>query len=367
MIPFLDLKKIYELHQQEFDDAIYRVAHSGWYLMDEEVDKFENEYADFIGTKHAIGVGNGLDAITIIFKAFMEMGLLKPGDEVIVPANTFIASVIAVIRAGLKPVLADANPDTLLMDQNLLPNYLTDKTRAVMIVHLYGRCAYSDYINDFCKFNGLLLIEDNAQAHGCRFENKRTGALGDAAAHSFYPGKNLGALGDAGAITTDNDQLALTVKAISNYGFRKKYFADVLGVNSRLDEIQAAVLRVKLKYIDYENNIRKKKADLYYKRINNCLVKLPLIFENQDNVYHLFPIITDYREQLQKFLDKHGIQTVIHYPVPPHKQNALNMFNQISMPVTEFIAQKELSLPISQVITDEQINYVAEVVNNFNC
>ena len=236
-----------------------------------------------------------------------------------------------------------------------------------MIVHLYGRCAYSDFIKDFCNNNGLILIEDNAHAHGCRFRNKRTGALGDAAAHSFYPAKNLVALGDAGAITTDNDKVALIARAIANYGFHEKYYADVLGCNSRMDEIQAAVLRIKLKYIDFENNLRREKAAIYYNRINNQLIRLPKICDEQDNVFHLFPIISEHRDKLKKFLDGHGIQTVVHYPIPPHKQNALTQFNNIYMPITEYIAQRELSLPISQVITDKQVNYIAEVINDFIC
>ena len=367
MVPFLDLRKINQLHQIELVEAVKRVSCSGWYLMSNETRLFEEEYAKFIGTEHAVGVGNGLDAITIIFRAFIEMGLMKEGDEVIVPANTFIASVIAVIRAGLTPVFVDADPHTLLMDEHMLSETITENTKALMIVHLYGKCAYSQVIKDLCDKHGLLLVEDNAQAQGCTYHSLRTGALGDAAAHSFYPAKNIGALGDAGAITTNNQQMADTVRAIANYGFHEKYYADVFGCNSRIDEIQAAVLRVKLKYLDVENNIRKRIAKYYHDNIQNPFVTIPKSIAGQDNVYHLFPVISEYRDQLQNYLKHNDIQTVIHYPVPPHKQKALKCYNDSSLPVTESIAKTELSLPISQVMTDEQINKVVEIVNKFQC
>ncbi len=366
MIPFLNIKKINGLHERQLQDAIKRVVDSGWFVLGDELNCFESEYAKYIGTNYAVGVGNGLDAITIIFKAYIEMGILKEGDEVIIPANTFIASVIAVIRAGLSPVLADVNEDTLLMDVSNLEHLISSNTKAVLIVHLYGKCAYSAEIHQLCKSHGLILIEDNAQAHGCLYENRRTGSLADAAAHSFYPGKNLGAMGDAGAITTNDKDLAERVKHISNYGFKTKYFASVEGCNSRMDEMQAAVLRVKLKYLDEENNIRKHIAAIYNKEIDNHLIAIPDVNRKIDSVYHLYPILTPYREQLRQFLYDNGIETQIHYPVPPHKQQCFPQFNSISLPVTEKIANCELSLPISQVMTDYEINKILRAVNSFS-
>jgi len=361
----LSLKKINNIHKQEIQDAINRVINSGWYILGNEVKAFEHEYSTFIGTKHAIGVGNGLDAITIIFKAYIEMGKLREGDQVIIPANTFIASVSAVIRAGLKPVLADVNPVTMLLDKHNLEKEITDNTKAILIVHLYGKCAFFPELNDICRKHNLILVEDNAQAHGCKYENQRTGAIGNAAAHSFYPVKNLGALGDGGAITTNDPILAQTARQIANYGFSEKYYAQIIGCNSRLDEIQAAILRVKLKYLDQDNQQRKNIAKEYIKNINNPYVSLPDTDSERDNVYHLFPVMSTYRNQLQKHLLNKGINTIIHYPVPPHKQNCFPQFNHLSLPVTEKIAETELSLPISQVMTNDDIQRVINAVNDF--
>ncbi len=365
MIQFLDIKQINALHQTCIDDAIHRVINSGWFIKGKELECFQRKYADFIGTKFAVGVGNGFDALTIMFISLIEMGKLNVGDHVMVPANTFIASVSAIVRAGLQPVFIDAHPDTLLLDENLLHDNLTKKTKAILIVHLYGKCACSDNILKFCQDSNLLLLEDNAQAHGCVFKQNRTGSLGFAAAHSFYPGKNLGALGDAGAITTDSFELANIASAIANYGFTEKYYAEFMGFNSRLDEIQAAVLTEKLKFLDHDNDLRKNVAEKYYKNINNDFIKLPCKNIKRDNVYHLFPILTKYRNELQVFLMNKGIQTLIHYPVPPHKQKGLKKFNALNLPVAENIAKQELSIPISPVLTDDQVNSIINAINEF--
>lgn len=268
MIPFLDLKTINNRHSDEIMEAVNRVAESGWYILGEECRQFESEYARFIGTHHAIGCGNGLDALTLILRAYRELGIINPGDEVIVPANTYIATILAISENGLKPVLVEPDPRTLQIDPDKIEEAITSRCRAIMIVHLYGRCAYTDKIGDICKRHDLLLIEDNAQAHGCLFNKRRTGSLGNAAAHSFYPGKNLGAIGDGGAVTTDDTALAETVRALANYGSDKKYIFPMKGINSRLDEIQAAVLRVKLKYLDADNFHRKKNCSPIYFRHN---------------------------------------------------------------------------------------------------
>lgn len=365
MIPFLDLKKINALHADEIKEAVANVIDSGWYVRGKALDQFERDYAAFIGTQHCVGVGNGLDAIDIILRAYIQLGVMNLGDEVIVPANTFIASVSAIIHAGLNPVFVDADAETLLLDQTKLEPLLSFKTKALMIVHLYGKCAYSEQIRNFCTKYHLKLIEDNAQAHGCRFEGRRTGSLGDAAAHSFYPGKNLGALGDGGAVTTDDTQLAETVRAIANYGFHKKYYADVEGRNSRLDDLQAAVLSVKLKYLVQENERRKAIAAVYDQHISHPMIRLPKNRVGQDHVYHLYPILTEQREHLQTYLEKQGIQTLIHYPVPPHKQKCFPQFRHVSLPNTEKIAIHELSLPISPVMTDDDALFVAQTINQF--
>lgn len=365
MIPFLDLKTINALHADEIKEAVANVIDSGWYVRGKALEQFEQDYAAFIGTNHCVGVGNGFDAIDIILRAYIQLGVMNPGDEVIVPSNTFVASVSAIVHAGLNPVFVDADAETLLLDENKLESLLSFKTKALMIVHLYGKCAYSERIRNFCTKYHLKLIEDNAQAHGCRFDGRRTGALGDAAAHSFYPAKNLGAMGDGGAVTTDDTQLAETVRAIANYGFHKKYYADVEGRNSRLDDLQAAVLSVKLKYLDQENERRKSVAAIYDQHISHPMIRLLKNRVGQDHVYHLYPILTEQREHLQTYLEKQGIQTLIHYPVPPHKQKCFPQFRHLSLPNTEKIAIHELSLPISPVMTDEEALFVAQTINQF--
>lgn len=364
-IPFLSLKDVTNKNHDEIMAAVDRVTESGWYLQGKENEVFEKNYADYIGAKHCIGVANGLDALIWILKAYIEMGIMKEGDEVIVPANTYIASIIAITENGLVPVLVEPNLETYQIDDSLIEAHITERTKAIMIVHLYGRCAYTDAIGRLCEKYNLKLIEDNAQAHGCMFAGKRTGNLGDAAGHSFYPGKNLGALGDGGAVTTNDDELAKVIRALANYGSSKKYVFDYIGRNSRLDEIQAAVLDVKLKYLDQDNQRRKDVAKRYLNGIKNDKIILPLQDENTDNVYHIFPVRVQNRTEFQNYLTENGIQTVIHYPIPPHKQKAYAEWNDRSYPITEKIHEEELSLPMSPTLTDEEVNYVIDVINRW--
>ena len=363
MIKFLDLQKVTESHGKEINEAVSRVVNSGWYLQGKENEQFEKDYAEYIGTKHAIGVANGLDAINLIFRAYIEMGRLKPGDEVIVPANTFIASILPLSENGLVPVLVEPDINTYEIDPEKIEAAITPRTKAILIVHLYGQCAYTDKIGDLCKRYNLLLIEDNAQAHGCKFKGRRTGSLGNAAAHSFYPGKNLGALGDAGGVTTDDDELAKTVRALANYGSTKKYVFRYLGRNSRLDEIQAAVLDVKLKHLDVDNERRKQIAEMYIQGITNPAIVTPKVTDRDAHVFHIFPIRTKKRDELQKYLTDNGVQTIIHYPIAPHKQECYKGWNGWSFPISEQIHAEELSLPISPVMTDEEVNEVIRLIN----
>ena len=369
-IPFLDLKKINMSFQPALDEAIRRTVHSGWYLLGEEVRQFENEYASYIGTNHCVSCANGLDALTLIFRAYIELGIMQPGDEVIVQADTYIATYLAITECGLVPIGIDADPVTLQIDPFKLKAALTEKTRAVAIVHLYGRCAYNEEIANFCRENNLKLIEDNAQAAGALYNgDKRTGALGDAAGHSFYPGKNLGALGDGGAVTTNDKELAGIIRTLAFYGSEKKYIFDYCGRNSRLDEIQAAALRVKLPRLDKDNERRREIARKYQKGIVNSAITLPYPDNDkasENNVFHLFPILVSERDKAQKILSQHGIQTLIHYPVPPHMQKCYNGIipMRFPLPVTEYIASHELSLPISPVMTDEEVERVITTLNH---
>jgi dTDP-4-amino-4,6-dideoxygalactose transaminase len=389
MIKFLDLKKINAQYADEIKQAVNRVIDSGWYLLGNEVKSFEANYATYIGTDYCIGVANGLDALRLILRAYIELGFMQESDEIIVPANTYIATILAITDNRLVPVLVEPDINTYQIDDNLIEAAITKRTKAIMIVHLYGQCAYTDKIGEICKKYNLKLIEDNAQAHGCKFapqppkggagsstnddftlnqkiaESKRTGSLGDAAGHSFYPGKNLGALGDGGAITTNNDELATVIRSLANYGSSKKYVFDYQGLNSRLDEIQAAVLNVKLKYLDNDNQRRKEVARYYIDNINHPDIILPVVKDWDAHVFHIFSIRTARRDELQKYLSDNGVQTLIHYPIPPHKQECYKGWNHLSLPITEKIHNEELSLPISQVMTDEEINEVTEVINNF--
>jgi dTDP-4-amino-4,6-dideoxygalactose transaminase len=365
-IPFLCLKDITALHGVEINEAVIRVVNGGWYLLGREVKTFEREYAAYIGTKHCIGCGNGLDALTLILRAYKELGIMYDGDEIIVPANTYIATILAITDNNLVPVLVEPIFETLEIDDSLIEKHITERTKAILIVHLYGRCAYTDTVGNLCQKYNLKLIEDNAQAHGCRFGTKHTGSLGDVAGHSFYPGKNLGALGDAGAVTTDNEELATCIRALANYGSTQKYVFDYCGRNSRLDEIQAAVLNVKLRYLDADIQKRQQIATIYYENILNPSVKLPTRLPDENNVYHLFPIFCTSRDDLQKYLTDNGIQTLIHYPIPPHRQVCYSkQLGNLSYPITEQLSQQELSLPISPVIRDDEVITIVNLINQF--
>ena len=377
IVPFLSLKDVTGLHADEIKEAARRVIDSGWYLQGKENEAFEQHYAEYIGTKYCIGCANGLDALIWIWRAYIELGVMQPGDEVILPANTYIATHLGITENGLVPVCVEPNPRTLEIDDTLIEAAITERTKAICIVHLYGRCAMTERIAEICRRHGLKLVEDNAQAHACRFNGKRTGSLGDAAGHSFYPGKNLGALGDAGAVTTNDEALAKAIRALANYGSQKKYVFQYTGRNSRLDEIQAAILDVKLKYLDEDVAKRQEVAAYYYDHINNPLVELPERLPDALNVYHLFPILVGVqckvygvRDRLHDYLAEKGIGTVIHYPIAPHKQEcyAKEAWNvpQLSLPITEMIADCELSLPISPCMTKEQVAYVVECVNAFD-
>lgn len=365
MIKFLDIQKITDSYSDEIHFAVARVIDSGWYLLGEEVKNFEKSYAEYIGTNHCIAVANGLDALRIILRAYIEMGVMQEGDEIIVPANTYIASIIAISDNRLVPVLVEPDINTYQIDENKIESAVTSKTKGIMIVHLYGQCAYTDKIGRICKQYNLKLIEDNAQAHGCKFNGKTTGSLGSAAGHSFYPGKNLGALGDGGAITTDDNVLAENVRALANYGSTIKYVFEYQGYNSRLDEIQAAILSVKLKYLNEDTERRREIARYYLENIINPHIILPIIKDWKAHVFHLFIIRSSRRNELQKYLAENGVQTIIHYPIPPHKQNAYSEWNHLSFSISEKIHEEVLSLPISPVITLDEVKKVVEVINSF--
>ena len=374
------------MHGEEIREAARRVIDSGWYLQGKENEAFEQHYAEYIGTKYCIGCANGLDALIWIWRAYIELGVMQPGDEVILPANTYIATHLGITENGLMPVCVEPNPRTLEIDDTLIEAAITPRTKAICIVHLYGRCACTQKILDLCAKYNLKLVEDNAQAHGCRFNGKRTGSLGSAAGHSFYPGKNLGALGDAGAVTTNDPKLAEAIRALANYGSQRKYVFKYTGRNSRLDEIQAAILDVKLKYLDEDIAKRQEVAAYYYDHISNPLIELPERMLDAQNVYHLFPVLVapqspkgdvSTREGLHDYLQEHGVGTVIHYPIPPHMQECYKgaAWNHYSsplqgkvgkgLPITESLASTELSLPISPCMTKEQVEYVVKCINEY--
>ena len=363
MIKFLDIKKINDSFQPELDQTVLRTVHSGWYLLGEEVKDFEKEYAKYIGAPYAIGVANGLDALRLIFKAYIELGHLHEGDEIIVPANTYIASMLSISDNRLKVVLVEPDIQTYNLDPYKIEEKITSKTKGILLVHLYGQNAMHTAIKRLVEKHGLLLIEDNAQAIGCRAGSMCTGSIGHAAGHSFYPGKNLGALGDAGAVTTTDKLLADTVAALGNYGSREKYVNEMQGLNSRLDEVQAAVLRIKLKYLDRDNNRRQAIANRYLKEIKNLKIILPFVVN--DHVWHLFVVRCIQRDALQQHLTNKSIQTIIHYPIPPHKQLAYKEWNQFTFPITEQIHNEVLSLPISPVMDDIEVDAVINAVNEF--
>lgn len=370
MIKFLDLKEINNSFEPLITSAISRVLNSGWYLLGEESRAFEEEYGRFIGTSNCIGVANGFDALRIIFKAYLETGALKEGDEVILPANTYIASVLAVSDNKLIPVLVEPDINTYNIDPFKIEEKISKRTRAIMIVHLYGQNAMHPEIERLAAKYDLKLIEDNAQAQGCFCASGRTGSIrGSAAGHSFYPGKNLGALGDAGAITTDNDELADVMRTIANYGSKVKYQNLYKGLNSRLDEIQAAILRVKLTRLDADNQQRRRIAGYYLNSIINKKIVLPTVNQPVDSyvshVWHLFVIRTENRDHLQKYLFDNGVQTIIHYPVPPHKQPAYKELRNLHLPITEKIHNEVLSLPISQLMNTEEARQVCDLINSY--
>lgn len=370
MVKLLDLQAITMMHGDEYKEAVNRVIESGWFLQGNENKKFEADYAKYIGTDHCIAVANGLDALYLLMRGYKELGIMHDGDEIIVPANTYIATIIAITRNNLIPVLVEPTWENLEIDIDKIEEAITPKTKGVMIVHLYGRVAYNDKLGEICKKHDLKLMEDNAQAHGCGFKVqgsrfKRTGALGDAAAHSFYPGKNLGAFGDAGAVTTSDAELAEVIRALANYGSQKKYVFKYVGMNSRMSEPDAAVLDVKLKYLDEDNKKRQERAAYYYEHINNPLITLPSRIPDENNVYHQFPIFCERREELQEYLKENGIQTLIHYPIPPHKQECYKAWNDRSYPITEKIHDQELSIPMNQVVSMNEADEVVTVLNSF--
>lgn len=372
-IPFLSLKDVTDLHGEEINEAVLRVVNNGWYLQGKENELFEEHYSKYIGCKYTIGCANGLDALIWIFRAYIEMGVMKPGDEIIVPANTYIATILAITENNLIPVLVEPKANTLEIDDSLIEAHITPKTKAIAVVHLYGRVAITPKLLELCKKYNLKLVEDNAQAHGCAYTptGQRTGSIGDAAAHSFYPGKNLGALGDGGAVTTNDPEFSAIVRALANYGSQTKYVFKYTGRNSRLDEIQAAVLDVKLKYLEKENLYRKGVAAYYIEHLSNKYVTLPDTLPMEQNAFHLFPIFVGEgkRDALRDYLERNGVGTVIHYPIPPHKQEcyANEVWNkpQLSLPITEKIANEELSLPIGPSISLEDVAEVVRLINNF--
>lgn len=401
-IPFLSLKDITAKYADEIHEAALRVIDGGWYLQGEENARFEADYAKYIGTKYCIGCANGLDALIWIWRAYIELGVMQPGDEVILPANTYIATHLGITENGLVPVCVEPNPETLEIDDSRIEAAITPKTKAICIVHLYGRNACTSTILHLCEKYHLKLVEDNAQAHGCAFEGKKTGSLGDAAGHSFYPGKNLGALGDAGAVTTNDKELADCIRALANYGSQRKYVFKYTGRNSRLDEIQAAILDVKLKHLDEDIALRQKVADYYYDHISNPLITLPKRLPHENNVYHLFPILVKspfpsgegrgealpslqggdggrLRDCLHDYLQANGVGTVIHYPIPPHMQECYsnetwNIYNLPSLQgragerplaITEMLADSELSIPMSPCLTEAEVKEVVRLINEF--
>ena len=365
MVKLLDLQAITLMHGEEYEAAAKRVIESGWFLQGKENQTFEKDYAQYIGTSHCVAVANGLDALKLILRGYKELGVMNDGDEIIVPANTYIATILAITDNRLVPVLVEPTWENLELDIDKVEAAITHKTKGVMTVHLYGRIAFNDKLKKICQTHGLKLMEDCAQSHGCTWNGIKTGALGDAAAHSFYPGKNLGAFGDAGAVTTNDRELAETIRALANYGSQKKYVFKYVGINSRMSELDAAVLDVKLKYLDEDNQRRQKLAAFYYEHISNPLITLPSRLKDENNVYHQFPIFCEYRDKLQEHLNTKGVQTLIHYPIPPHKQECYKDWNDRKYPITEKIHAQELSIPMNQVVSEEDACMVVDAINTF--
>ncbi len=366
MIPFLDLKAINAQYREELIEACTSVIDSGWYIQGSEYQTFEKEFAEYCGSKYAIGVANGLDALTLILRAYKELGLMQSGDEVIVPANTYIASILAISENNLIPVLVEPDSKTYLIDPDQIEEKITKKTKAIMPVHLYGQTCQMDKINKIAKKHNLKIIEDSAQSHGAYFGNSRCGNLGDASGFSFYPGKNLGALGDGGIVTTNDEELANTIRALGNYGSYKKYENLYKGTNSRLDEIQAAMLRVKLKHLDNEIKHRREIAHYYLDNIKNKNIILPTVRENDNHVWHVFVIRSNNRDKLHKLFTDNGVHTLIHYPIPPHKQGAYSEWKDENYPISEKIHEQVLSLPISGVQNLEDSKKIVNILNQWN-
>jgi dTDP-4-amino-4,6-dideoxygalactose transaminase len=376
MIKFLDLKKINEPYQTAFQEKLKSVLETGWYILGDEVAAFESNFANYCGTKYCIGVGNGFDALVLIFKAYIQLGKMQKGDEVIVPANTYIASILAILQADLVPVLVEPKLETYNLNPDLITEKISSKTKAILAVHLYGQLAEMDKINEIAIQNNLIVVEDAAQAHGAispltpeggikEFEKAPPSGAGGASAFSFYPGKNLGSLGDGGAVTTNDAELAKIIHSLRNYGSQAKYQNEYIGVNSRLDELQAAFLNVKLPNLETENNTRKAIAKRYLLEIKNDKITLPFWDLSDNHVFHLFVIRTEKRDNLQRYLLENGIQSLIHYPVPPHKQNAFFNWNNLSFPITEKIHNEVLSLPINPVLTVEEVSFIIEILNKY--
>ncbi len=366
MIKFLDLQKINATYQKQFQDKMKLVLEKGWFILGDEVKTFEANFANYCGTKHCIGVGNGLDALVLIFKAYIQLGKLQKGDEVIVPANTYIASILAILQADLVPVLVEPRLDTYNINTDLIADKITSKTKAILAVHLYGQLAEMETISAIASQYNLVVVEDAAQAHGI-FKNQKSKIKNQksSTAYSFYPGKNLGALGDAGAITTNDDDVAKVIYSLRNYGSEKKYHNEFIGINSRLDELQAAFLNVKLPHLDADNNKRRSIAKRYLTEIKNKKINLPYWDLSFNHVFHLFVVRTENRAALKEYLLQNNIETMIHYPIPPHKQKALAHWNSLSFPITEKIHNEVLSLPISPVMTNEEVNFVIEIINKY--
>ena len=365
MIKYLDLKKLNEPYEEIILEKTRSLLSSGWYILGKEVENFEREYASYCGVKHAIGVGNGLDALVLIFKAYIELGKLEKGDQILVPANTYIASILAVIEAGLTPKLVDVNLENYNLDIHAVKKAVEPKTKGILSVHLYGQITEGQEIRSFCDEHGLLMIEDAAQAHGAKEGLKRAGAIGHAAGFSFYPGKNLGCLGDGGAVTTNNDKLANCIKALRNYGSEEKYKNIYKGVNSRLDEIQASILTEKLKNLDQDNQKRRAIAERYINEIKNINVEIPLWDKTENHVFHIFGVRVKDRNHFQDYLHQNQIYTMIHYPIPPHKQDCMKEFSQLSFPVSEQIHREIISLPCHQMLIEKEVSFIIDVINNY--
>jgi dTDP-4-amino-4,6-dideoxygalactose transaminase len=365
MIPFLNLKKLNQPFEAAFQEKMKQFLDCGWYILGNEVKQFETYFAAYCGTKHCIGVGNGLDALVLIFKAYIHLGKLHKGDEVIVPANTYIASILAVLQADLIPVLVEPRLETYNINPDEIESRITSKTKAILPVHLYGQLCKMEVINSIAKKHNLLVVEDAAQAHGAEWNGTKAGNFGNAAAFSFYPGKNLGALGDAGAITTNDDVLADILFSMRNYGSKVKYENEIIGINSRLDELQAAFLNIKLNYLDAENESRRTIAKRYLSEIKNDKIILPNWDFSQNHVFHLFVIRTANRLALHKYLKENGVETMIHYPIPPHTQKALSNWNNLSFPISEKIHDEVLSIPLNSGLNDEEILHIITVLNQY--